>query len=384
MIPLVDMKAEYNEYGNELVNAMTRVAASGQYILGPEVQQVETALAKIAQPEENETPLRCVAVSDGTAALQIALMALGIGPGDEVVTVPFTWISTVEVIAVVGATPVFCDVLPDGTMNAKKLEECVTPKTRAVIAVSLFGRVADLAAIRSVLDETESKHWTRIALVEDAAQSFGARRDDGVRSCASPHATIATTSFFPTKPLGCLGDGGALFTKDVALANTARELRAHGKREGRFHRVGLNSRLDTLQAAILLVKLPKFEATMQRRRTVAKRYHQLLKNEKRVITPDEMDGGVWALYSVRVRERDAVVRAMKESNVGVAVYYPVCCHQQPVFSKMKVSMPVAESLSDQVMALPMHPWLTPKTQDVVVQSLIKCLDGIGVKQPPVL
>ncbi len=384
MIPLVDLKAEYNEYGNELDKAMSRVAASGQYILGPEVKQVETELAKIAQPEENETPLRCVAVSDGTAALQIALMALRIGPGDEVVTVPFTWISTVEVVAMVGATPVFCDVLPDGTMDAKKLEECVTPRTRAVIAVSLCGRVADLAAIRAVLDEAESKHWTRIALVEDAAQSFGAKRADGVRSCASPYATIATTSFFPTKPLGCLGDGGALFTTDTALANTARELRVHGKRDGRFHRVGLNSRLDTLQAAILLVKIPRFEATMQRRRTVATRYNELLKSERRVITPDEMDGGVWALYSIRVRERDAVLRAMKERGVGVAVYYPVCCHQQPVFAKMKVSMPVAESLATQVLALPMHPWLSPKTQGVVVDSLVKCLDEIGVREPPVL
>lgn len=395
MIPLVDVQAEYNACGQEVVSAMGVVAASGSYILGPQVTELESKLAKLTQPPDNAREMRCVGVSSGTCALQIALMALGCGPGDEVVTVPFTWISTAEVISMVGATPVFCDVSAiDYNIDVSRLAEVLTPRTRAVIVVSLFGLVPDLRAVRHVLDCAESKHWTRIALIEDGAQSFGATRS-GHRSCGSPFVTLSTTSFFPTKPLACYGDGGAVFTQDPKLADAVASIRVHGKnaKSGRHDRLGLNARLDTIQAAVLLVKLSRFERNLSKRIDAALRYAAMMNDEKRVVLPLHNDLAakdstlihVYAVYTVRVRERDAVAKLMKENGVAVGKYYPVCCHEQPVFGTgQEVQMPVAEQLAKQVLALPMHPYLTEKVQLTVVKTLKKCLDELKVTSAPVL
>lgn len=390
MIPLVDTKAEYSAYGQEIMSAVGAVAASGRYILGPQVAELERELGRLTQPRDNARAMRVVGVSSGTDALQLSLRALGVGAGDEVVTVPFTWVSTVEAIALVGATPVFCDIRADDYhIDVDKLPAVLTPRTRAVIVVSLFGLVPDLRALRHVLDCAESKHWTRIALVEDAAQSFGATRG-GHHSCGSPFATLSITSFFPTKPLACWGDGGAVFTQDPRLAETVASLRVHGRvaKSGKHERVGLNARLDTVQAAVLLVKLGRFERSVAARIAAAERYAKLLADEKRVVVSAAARGDarhVYAVYTIRVRQRDAVARLMRENGVGVGVYYPVCCHQQPVYAgDRNVQMPVAEQLAEQVLALPMHPFLAEKTQVLVVTTLKSCLDKVGVSTPPVV
>lgn len=397
MIPLVDLQAEYNTYGPEVLNAVTAVAQSGKYILGPQVKTLEQKLSQYTQPRDNARPMHCITVSDGTAALQLCLMALQLRPEHEVITVPFTWISTAEVIALVGAQPVFVDIDPvNYTIDLAKLADALTPRTRAVIVVSLYGFIPDLKAIRHVLDCAESKHWTRIALIEDGAQSFGAIRNGHV-SCGSPHATLSTTSFFPTKPLGCYGDGGAVFTQDAKMATTVAALRVHGRntQTGLNERVGLNSRLDTVQAAVLLTKVSRFNGIVRGRVAVARRYNSLLSSDPRIIIPNyenvkESDDSfvhIYGVYTIRIRERDEVASALKQKGVACAVYYPICLHQQPMFrntgtDKRKVTLPIAEKMCKQVLSLPMHPLLNERTQDIVVRDLTQCLDECGVKEPP--
>eukprot|EP00177_Eucheuma_denticulatum_P006169 GFKZ01011248.1.p1 GENE.GFKZ01011248.1~~GFKZ01011248.1.p1 ORF type:complete len:404 (+),score=49.49 GFKZ01011248.1:41-1252(+) len=391
-IPLVDLQAEYDRHGPAILTAITQVAQSANFILGPEVTQLEQKLAAYVQGQH--TPfVHCVGVSDGTIALQLCLQALNIGAGDEVVTVPFTWISTAEVIALVGAEPVFVDVERDSYLiDATKLEKAVNQRTKAVIVVSLFGMMPDMAGIKRVLDACEEKYGTQIALIEDGAQSFGARRG-GSLSCGAPECLFSTTSFFPTKPLACYGDGGAVFTRDEEMARVIRALRVHGKVAGEHTMVGVNGRLDTIQAAVLLVKLTHFEDMLKARRKAVKVYEKLLDGERRVVLPKYTrilkahgdSQSAWGVYTVRVQRRDEVVARLKEAGVGCAIYYKHCCHLQPVFKGVKSeegSLSVAEELSRDVLSLPIHPYLTEEAQIIIVEGLRAALSSLGVEEPP--
>jgi UDP-2-acetamido-2-deoxy-ribo-hexuluronate aminotransferase len=391
-VPLFNPHAERAEIGDCLVAAVTRLIESGSFILGPVVTDVEDRLAVYVNSARKRS-IRCIGVASGTEALHMALLALGVGAGDEVVTTSFTWISSAEVIPLVGARVVFADInattycVDEATVRSK-----LTPRTRAVIAVSLFGYMPDYAAIRGAIREAEREFGSSIALIEDGAQSFGATRD-GVFSCGSPHTTLAITSFFPSKTLGCYGDGGAVFTTDSALAAIASSLRSHGKdpASGLHTRIGLNGRLDAMQAAILLAKLDHFEKMLDNRVRVATAYNQAFRKDFRIIIPEppETKGSrhVYGVYTIRVRERDAIVRFLKGRGVACGIYYPVCVHQQPAFRALEkageaVQLPVAEMVSSQVLSLPIHAFVRVDEQDYVIATLFEALNAFGVSQAP--
>lgn len=391
-IPLVDLRAEYAQIGDSVISAISSVCKSGAFILGPQVESLETLLASYVQFSHPDPPVHCIGVSDGTTALQLCLQALSIGPGDEVITVPFTWISTAEVISLVRAVPVFVDINKETfLLDPGRLEEAVTENTKAVIVVSLFGLMPDFSALRKVLNKAEHRFGTSIALIEDGAQSFGAERL-GSRSCGAMECLLSTTSFFPTKPLACYGDGGAVFTRDERLAGIVRALRVHGKADGKHSLVGVNGRLDTLQAAVLLTKFEHFNEILQARRDVAKRYEELLEDDSRVVLPtyksvQEAEGKVksaYGVYTIRVKRRDEVQARLKAAGIGCAVYYKTCCHQQPVFkdSKPDGGLEVAESLSKDVLSLPIHPYLGKEDQIRIARELRTALDDLEVMGPP--
>lgn len=362
-IPFIDLKAQYQHLKADIDARIHAVLDHGQYIMGPEVAELERELAAYVGVKH------CVGVADGTTALLIALMALGIQAGDEVITTPFTFIATGEMIALLGATPVFVDIDPDSyNLDPARIEAAITPKTRAIMPVSLYGQCADFDAINAIA----AQHG--IAVIEDGAQSFGATYK-GKKSGAL--STIGCTSFFPSKPLGCYGDGGACFTDDDALAKAMREIRVHGQ-DRRYHHpvIGLNGRLDTLQAAVLLAKLPSFPAEVAARERIGARYSELLKDVARV--PRLADGctSVHAQYTIEVDRRDAVAATLKELGVPSAVHYPIPLHLQPAFASLGQdvgSFPVAEAAGQRVMSLPMHPFLDDATQDAIVAAVKKAL-----------
>lgn len=346
----IDLKTQYETYKEEIDRRMREVVDHGQFIMGPEIDELETTLADYVGVKH------CITVASGTDSLEIALRALNIGPGDEVITVPFSWISTAEVIAAVGATPVFIDIEPDTfNMNPDLLEDAITEKTKAIMPVSLFGQMPDLERINDIANKHD------IAVIEDAAQSFGATRN-GKRSCGA--ALIGSTSFFPAKPLGCFGDGGALFTDDDELAETMKAIRSHGGGQRHHHtHIGMNGRFDTLQSAVILGKWPHFDGEVKARNRIGARYSELLKDH--VTTPKVLEGNthVYAQYTIRVdeHEREDVVTNMKEAGIPVGIYYPKCFHEQPVFEYLGYSygdFPESEKASKEVLSLPMHPFLS--------------------------
>lgn len=361
----IDLKSQYEKYKTDIDARIQHVLEHGQYIMGPEVTELEETLAQYVGVKH------CLTVSSGTHSLEIALRALDVGPGDEVITVPFSWISSAEVILLVGATPVFVDIEDDTfNMDASKLEEAITDKTKAIIPVSLFGQMPDMETINQIAD----RH--NIAVIEDGAQSFGASRN-GVKSCGA--SLIGSTSFFPAKPLGCYGDGGALFTDDDALAEIMRAIRTHGGVRRHYHtHVGTNGRFDSMQAAVLLAKWPGFEGEVQKRAEIGARYSELLKDVAG--TPSIADGNthVYAQYTIRVDEekRDEIRAGLKEKGIPTGVYYPKCFHQQPVFEHLGYEIgdfPVSEKASREVMSLPMHPFLTVDEQKEITNELMKWL-----------
>lgn len=355
----IDLKAQYAKYQKEINARIQVVLDHGAYVMGPEIVEIENKMAEYVGVKH------AITVSSGTASLEIALRALGIGPGDEVITVPFTWISTAEVISAVGAIPVFVDIEPKYfNIDIKKMEAAITPKTKAIMPVSLFGQMPDYDAINAI-----AKKYS-LPVIEDAAQSFGATQN-GKQSCGV--TLIGSTSFFPAKPLGCYGDGGALFTSDDSLAAKMRAIRNHGGEKRHFHQyVGLNGRFDTIQAAVLLAKWPHWPSEIEARNRIGARYSELLKNV--CVVPEVMPGNthVYAQYTIRIANRDALGEKLKAKGIPTAVYYPKCLHEQPVFAPYGCKLgdfPVSEKASQEVISLPMHPFLSEKDQDGIVEAI---------------
>ncbi|WP_290498240.1 DegT/DnrJ/EryC1/StrS aminotransferase family protein [Alcanivorax sp.] len=354
----IDLAAQQARIKDKIDAGIQRVLAHGQYILGPEVAELEEKLAAFAGARH------CITCANGTDALQIAQMAFGIGPGDEVITPGFTYIATAETVAVLGAKPVYVDIDPKTyNLDPEKLEAAITPRTKAIIPVSLYGQCADFDAINAIA----KKHG--IPVIEDAAQSFGATYK-GKRSCNL--STVATTSFFPSKPLGCYGDGGAIFTNDDELAVILRQIARHGQ-DRRYHhlRVGVNSRLDTLQAAILLPKLEIFPEELSLRQQVAKHYtEQLAAAGIAVPHVESHNTSAWAQYTVRVDNRETVQASLKEQGIPTAVHYPIPLNRQPAVEDATVSLPVGDQMAQQVMSLPMHPYLSIKEQGHLLRYIV--------------
>jgi len=363
----IDLKSQY-QASRDLINARIQaVLDHGQYIMGPEVRELEEALARYTGARH------CITVASGTEALLIALMALGVGRGDEVITTPFTFIATAEVIVLLGATPVFVDVDPATcNLDAAQVEAHVTPRTRAIIPVSLFGQPADMDEINAVAARHE------LAVIEDGAQSFGAfyrgRRSGNL-------STIGCTSFFPSKPLGCYGDGGALFTSDDELAGAMREIRVHGQSRRYVHtRVGVGGRMDTLQCAIVLAKLPLFDWELQQRQRAAASYAARLGDQVRQVGRRSDRSSVFAQYTVMVEGRDAVQRALQDAGIPTAVHYPVPVHLQPAYAALSAggSCLVARTLADRVLSLPMGPYMPDADIERVCAVL---LDAVAQAAP---
>ena len=340
----IDLAAQQARIKSQIDAGIQRVLAHGQYILGPEVAELEEKLAAFCGAKY------CISVANGTDALQIALMALGVGAGDEVITPGFTYIATAETVALLGAKPVYADVCEHTcNLDPAKLEAAITERTKAIIPVSLYGQCADFDAINAIA----AKHG--LPVIEDAAQSFGASYK-GRKSCNL--STIACTSFFPSKPLGCYGDGGAVFTNDENLATVIRQIARHGQ-DRRYHhiRVGVNSRLDTLQAAILLPKLAILEEEIRLRGEVAQMYGQELAKAG-IAAPfvEAHNVSAYAQYTVRVQNRAAVQATLKDAGIPTAVHYPIPLNKQPAVAS-DAALPVGDLLAAEVMSLPMHPYL---------------------------
>ncbi|HAX91378.1 MAG TPA: aminotransferase DegT [Rhodospirillaceae bacterium] len=361
-VAFIDLKTQYQTLKASIDQRIHTVLDHGQYIMGPEVKELEGQLQTYTGAQH------CITVSSGTDALLIALMALGVEAGDEVITTPFTFIATAEVIVRLGAAPVFVDVEPDTcNIDASKIEAAITKKTKAIMPVSLYGQVADMDAI----NEIANRH--NLAVIEDAAQSFGADYK-GKKSCNL--STIGCTSFFPSKPLGCYGDGGAIFTSDDTLAKVMREIRLHGAERRYYHtRVGIGGRMDTLQCAVVLAKMERFAWEVEQRIAIGQRYgERLAKGEGVTLTAVRPDrNSVWAQYTIQVNEREALAARLKERGVPTAVHYPVPLHQQPVFKtgiRVVGSLTNAETVAKRVMSLPMHPYMDNETMDRIVDAVL--------------
>ncbi|MFS2162734.1 DegT/DnrJ/EryC1/StrS family aminotransferase [Variovorax sp. Varisp62] len=359
MIEFIDLKTQQARIKDQIDAAIQRVLAHGQYILGPEVAELEEKLAAYTGARH------CITVANGTDALQIAQMALGIGPGDEVITPGFTYIATAETVALLGAKPVYVDIdARTYNLDPALLEAAITPRTKAIVPVSLYGQCADFDAINAIA----AKHG--IPVIEDAAQSFGATYK-GRKSCNL--STIACASFFPSKPLGCYGDGGAIFTNDDELAKVMRQIARHGQ-DRRYHhvRVGVNSRLDTLQAAVLLAKLEIFDDEIASRQRVAAEYGRLLNGVGVAMTPhvESHSQSAWAQYTVRVSDREALQSRMKQAGVPTVVHYPIPLNQQPAVADEWARLPVGDAVAREVLSLPMHAYLASSEQAAIATALI--------------
>lgn len=364
-IQFIDLKKQYQEIKASIDARIHRVLDHGQYIMGPEVAELESKLCEYTGASH------CITVASGTEALLIALMAIGIKPGDEVITTPFTFVATAEVIVLLGAKPVFVDIEPDTcNIDVSKIEAAITLKTKAIMPVSLYGQVADMDEI----NEIASRH--NLIVIEDAAQSFGAEYK-GKKSCNV--STIGCTSFFPSKPLGCYGDGGAIFTSDAELAKTMREIRVHGQEKRYVHtRVGVGGRMDTIQCAVVLAKLERFEWEVDQRLKIGSRYNQLLKDKNEIVVQRSDRTSVYAQYTVFVRNRETVQQALLESGIPTAVHYPIPLNEQPAYKHLCCPdcTPVAKEMAKKVMSLPMSPDLSKADQLEIVSKLLEAVKNL--------
>ncbi|MCQ4240377.1 DegT/DnrJ/EryC1/StrS family aminotransferase [Stutzerimonas stutzeri] len=358
MIEFIDLKTQQARIKDKIDAGIQRVLAHGQYILGPEVAELEEKLADFVGVKY------CITCANGTDALQIAQMAFGIGIGDEVITPGFTYIATAETVALLGAKPVYVDVCPQTyNLDPGKLEAAITPRTKAIIPVSLYGQCADFDTINAIA----AKYG--IPVIEDAAQSFGATYK-GKKSCNL--TTVACTSFFPSKPLGCYGDGGAIFTNDDKLAKIIRQIARHGQ-DRRYHhiRVGVNSRLDTLQAAILLPKLEIFSEEVELRQHVAAKYDQLLNQAGITAMPfvERHNTSVYAQYTIQVEDRQAIQAKLQAQRIPTAVHYPTPLNKQPAVADSSAHLPVGDAAAERVISLPFHPYMTETEVGQVVTAM---------------
>ncbi|MEW5878952.1 MAG: DegT/DnrJ/EryC1/StrS family aminotransferase [Pseudomonadota bacterium] len=363
----IDLKSQYAALRDAINARIQRVLDHGQYIMGPEVMELESRLADYTEAKH------CVTVASGTEALLISLMAIGLKPGDEVITTPFSFAATAEVIVLLGGRPVFVDIEPDTcNIDASRIEAAITPRTKAIMPVSLYGQCADMGAINAIA----ARHGD-IPVIEDAAQSFGATYR-GRKSCNL--STIGCTSFFPSKPLGCYGDGGAIFTNDDAIAHACREIRVHGQR-GRYHhiRVGVGGRMDTLQCAVVLGKFERLEWELSQRRALGARYGELLAGVPGIrmltIRPDR--DCVWAQFTVFVQERKALQEALAAQGIPTAVHYPRPLHEQPAYAEFRPidGCPKSVAAAASVVSLPMSADLTHQQQERIVRAVRQVLSA---------
>ena len=358
----IDLKSQQARIREDIELRIQKVLDHGQYILGPEIEEMEKMLADYVGVKH------CIGASSGTDTLLIALLALGIGPGDEVITVPYTWISTAEMIALAGAKPVFVDIEESSmNMDPKLLESAITEKTKAIMPVGIYGQTAAMKEICEI-----AKLCGSIPVIEDAAQSFGATHL-GQKSCSL--SEIGSTSFFPSKPLGCYGDGGALFTDDDELSDIMRQIRVHGQMKKHHHpRLGINGRLDSIQAAIVMSKMAIFDEEILKRQVVAEEYNSRLERDD-IILPqvDPGNSSVYAQYTILCKDRDQVQKNLTDSGVPSVPYYAVPLHLQPVFSDLghvEGDFPVTESVSKRCLSLPMNPYLKNEEIDQVCQAIL--------------
>ena len=359
MIPFIDLQAQYRALQPQIQERIQRVLEHGQYIMGPEVAELEGRLAAYTGAKH------CITVASGTEALLISLMALGLKPGDEVITTPFTFAATVEVIVLLGAVPVFVDIEPQTcNIDAARIEAAITARTRAIMPVSLYGQCADMDRINAIA----ARHG--LPVIEDAAQSFGAEYE-GRRSCNL--SSLGCASFFPSKPLGCYGDGGAIFTSDDALAQACREIRVHGQSKRYTHtRVGVGGRMDTLQCAVVLAKLERFEWELERRAEAGALYNRLL-DEAGIARVQQKPGrnSVYAQYTVFVEGRESCQQALQAAGIPTAVHYPIPLNEQPAYrdAARGAPTPLAAAAAKRVLSLPMSPDIAPELQQRIVQAL---------------
>ena len=365
-IEFIDLKAQYYASQSLIDERINAVLTHGQYIMGPEVRELESRLEAYVGTKH------CITVSSGTEALLISLMALGIKSGDEVITTPFTFVSTVEAIVMLGALPVFVDIESDTcNIDTSLIEAAITARTKAIIPVSLYGQVADMNEINQI-----ARRNGNIPVIEDAAQSFGATYQ-GQKSCGL--STIGCTSFFPSKPLGCYGDGGAIFTNNDSLAKLMREIRVHGQERRYFHtRIGVGGRMDTLQCAIVLAKLEKFDWELEQRIIVGDRYQDLLDDINRVdqlvVRPDR--SCIWGQFTIQVDNRENVLQFLADSGVPTSIHYPIPLHHQPAYQnliKISGSLKNAEKVATRVFSLPFHPYIDSALQAFIVSKLKEAL-----------
>lgn len=384
MIPLCDVTAQFDELSDEITSAIESVARGGRYILGPNVKAFESEIADFTDCEH------AVGVGSGTDALHLALRALGIGPGDEVITSPFTFIATTEAILMVGATPVFVDIDPRTfNIDTSQIEAKITPKTKAILPVHIYGQPCDMDAIMSLAE----KHSLRV--VEDCAQAIGASWKG---KAVGSFGDAGCFSFFPSKNLGCIGDGGMVTTSSPEVYERVEMLRRHGGRVKYHHEEpGLNSRLDELQAAILRVKFQRLDEWNKQRYSNACRYNELLGSQKGIICPGEIsaNGGGYALastpnpdlttvyhqFTVQVENRDEIQKSLSEAGVGSAVYYPVPLHRQKVHDNLGLragSFPVAEHVCTSCLSLPMFPHMTEEQIQTAAETLISAVSKSNI------
>lgn len=360
-IQFIDLKSQYQALKSGIDGRIQAVLDHGQYIMGPEVAELEARLAAYTGARH------CITCASGTEALLMSLMALDIKPGDEVVTTPFTFVATAEVIALLGAVPVFVDIEPDTcNIDVSKIEAAITAKTRAIMPVSLYGQPADMDEINAIAE----KHG--LPVIEDAAQSFGAVYKGG-KSCNL--STIGCTSFFPSKPLGCYGDGGAIFTNDDGLAQAMREIRVHGQEKRYVHtRIGVGGRMDTLQCAIVLGKMDRFEWEVEQRLIVGARYNERFVEKMPVVTQRADRTSVFAQYTVFVKNREEVQAALKALGVPTAVHYPIPLNRQVAYqalSKISGNLTASDLMASQVMSLPMSADLSQEDQNQIIKAVLQ-------------
>ena len=358
-IPFIDLKAQYQALKPQIQARINTVLEHGQYIMGPEVKELEDRLSAYTGSKH------CITVASGTEALLMSLMALDIKAGDEIITTPFTFVATAEVIVLLGAKPVFVDIEPDTcNIDASLIEARITPKTKAIMPVSLYGQTADMDAINAI-----AAKYGNIPVIEDAAQSFGATYK-GRKSCNL--STIGFTSFFPSKPLGCYGDGGAIFTNDDALAQAMREIRVHGQSQRYVHtRVGVGGRMDTIQCAIVLAKLERFDWEVEQRLKIGALYNKLLESRASVVAQRNDRTSVFAQYTVFMENREQLQEQLKAAGIPTAVHYPIPINEQPAYRHLCCPdcTPIASKTAKRVMSLPMSVNLTEEQRNRITRTL---------------